>query len=106
MPNNNKSPNRDHKELLKRCASTSLSSKLVAHQKDFFADMVVEAVTSLDDLLPLDMIGIKKVNGGALEVCLLKYFLHDKNVLQFCIIYLFLCVSMLHMGFLYWYFVE
>jgi len=30
--------------------------------------MVVEAVLSLDELLPLDMIGIKKVSGGALEV--------------------------------------
>lgn len=29
--------------------------------------MVVDAVLQLDDLLPLDMIGIKKVSGGALE---------------------------------------
>lgn len=32
--------------------------------------MVVDAVMSLDDLMPLDMIGIKKVTGGALEVSL------------------------------------
>ena len=31
--------------------------------------MVVDAVTLLDELLPLNMIGIKKVQGGALEVC-------------------------------------
>jgi hypothetical protein len=30
--------------------------------------MVVDAVLALDELLPLDMIGIKKVAGGALEV--------------------------------------
>ena len=51
-----------------KCASTALSSKLVAHQKDFFSKMVVDAVTLLDELLPLNMIGIKKVQGGALEV--------------------------------------
>ena len=59
---------REQKELLIRCASTALSSKLVAHQKDFFSHMVVDAVTLLDELLPLNMIGIKKVQGGALEV--------------------------------------
>jgi T-complex protein 1 subunit eta len=30
--------------------------------------MVVDAVMSLDALLPLNMIGMKKVQGGALEV--------------------------------------
>ncbi|XP_067937850.1 T-complex protein 1 subunit eta-like [Watersipora subatra] len=54
-------------KLLERCAATALSSKLVAHQKDFFAKMVVDAVTCLDHLLPLNMIGIKKIQGGALE---------------------------------------
>ena len=54
--------------MLAKCAATALSSKLVAHQKDFFAKMVVDAVTHLDELLPLNMIGIKKVAGGALEV--------------------------------------
>ena len=58
------------RELLVRCAATALSSKLVAAQKDFFASMVVDAVTLLDNLLPLNMIGMKKVQGGALEVCL------------------------------------
>jgi T-complex protein 1 subunit eta len=36
-------------------------------QKDFFSSMVVDAVTMLDELLPLNMIGIKKVQGGSLE---------------------------------------
>jgi len=57
----------EHRELLRKCAATALSSKLVAHQKDFFSDMVVNAVMMLDEMLPLNMIGMKKVNGGALE---------------------------------------
>lgn len=60
-----------HRELLKKCAATALSSKLVAHQKEFFANMVVDAVMMLDELLPLNMIGVKKIQGGALEDSLL-----------------------------------
>lgn len=51
---------------------TALSSKLISQQKAFFAKMVVDAVMMLDDLLQLKMIGIKKVQGGALEVSLLQ----------------------------------
>ncbi|KAJ8317232.1 hypothetical protein KUTeg_005136 [Tegillarca granosa] len=58
---------REVEQLLEKCAATSLSSKLVAHQKDFFSKMVVQAVNLLDDLLPLNMIGVKKVTGGGLE---------------------------------------
>lgn len=53
--------------LLEKCASTALNSKLIHQQKEFFSKMVVDAVLMLDDLLPLNMIGIKKVSGGALE---------------------------------------
>ena len=35
--------------------------------KTVLSKMVVEAVMMLDELLPLNMIGIKKVQGGALE---------------------------------------
>ncbi|XP_071948217.1 T-complex protein 1 subunit eta-like isoform X2 [Antedon mediterranea] len=63
----NKEDNRELRDLLTKCASTTLSSKLVSGQKEFFSKMVVDAVLMLDDLLPLDMIGIKKVKGGALE---------------------------------------
>lgn len=59
---------RELRDVLMKCAATTLSSKLVAHQKDFFATMVVDAVQMLDELLPLNMIGIKKVQGGGLEV--------------------------------------
>ncbi|XP_045189137.1 T-complex protein 1 subunit eta-like [Mercenaria mercenaria] len=57
----------DQRQMLLKCASTSLSSKLVAHQKEFFSKMVVDAVLMLDELLPLNMIGVKKITGGALE---------------------------------------
>lgn len=57
----------EQRKLLEKCAMTALSSKLISQQKDFFAKMVVDAVMMLDDLLQLKMIGIKKVQGGALE---------------------------------------
>jgi len=53
--------------LLEKCAQTALNSKLIHQQGKFFATMAVDAVLSLDELLPLDMIGMKKVQGGALE---------------------------------------
>lgn len=59
---------KDEKEsrmLLQRCAATSLSSKLIAHQKEFFSSIVTDAVLSLDEDLDLSMIGIKKVQGGS-----------------------------------------
>ena len=59
---------RERRELLIKCAATSLNSKLISHQKDFFAPIVVDAVLSLDEDLSLDMIGVKKIPGGALEV--------------------------------------
>ncbi|CAK8687126.1 unnamed protein product [Clavelina lepadiformis] len=58
---------KEQRELLEKCAATALSSKLIASYKDLFAPMVVDAVMMLDDLLPLNMIGIKKISGGALE---------------------------------------
>lgn len=66
-----KSDKAEHRALLEKCAATALSSKLIHQQKGFFSRMVVDAVMSLDELLPLNMIGIKKVTGGALEDSLL-----------------------------------
>merc|ERR1711962_740538 len=58
----------EYKALLEKCAATSMSSKLIHQQKDLFSKMVVDAVMMLDSqTLPLNMIGIKKVQGGALE---------------------------------------
>lgn len=62
---------REQRKMLEKCAMTALSSKLISQQKFFFARMVVNAVMMLDELLQLKMIGIKKVQGGALEVSLL-----------------------------------
>ncbi|RVE41018.1 hypothetical protein evm_014333 [Chilo suppressalis] len=53
----NTSPEKQ-RELLRKCAATAMSSKLIHQQKDHFSKMVVDAVLSLDaPLLPLDMIG-------------------------------------------------
>eukprot|EP00181_Compsopogon_caeruleus_P000635 CAMPEP_0184685278 /NCGR_PEP_ID=MMETSP0312-20130426/18332_1 /TAXON_ID=31354 /ORGANISM="Compsopogon coeruleus, Strain SAG 36.94" /LENGTH=566 /DNA_ID=CAMNT_0027139201 /DNA_START=30 /DNA_END=1730 /DNA_ORIENTATION=- len=53
--------------LLRRCAATALNSKLISHNREFFAEMVVDAVCSLDADLDLTMIGIKKVQGGSVQ---------------------------------------
>lgn len=66
-----KSNKEELRSLLEKCAQTTLSSKLIAQQKQFFSKLVVDAVMQLDELLPLNMIGIKKVQGGALEDSLL-----------------------------------
>jgi T-complex protein 1 subunit eta len=59
--------NAEQRDLLKKCAVTSLNSKLVSGEKEFFAEMVVDAVRVLDpELLDLNMLGIKKVQGGGL----------------------------------------
>merc|ERR1712025_309692 len=58
----------EYRSLLEKCTATSMSSKLIHQQKDYFSKMVVDAVMMLDkQTLPLSMIGIKKVAGGALE---------------------------------------
>ena len=46
---------REQRILLEKCARTTLSSKLIARQREFFAKMVVDAVLMLDELLPLNM---------------------------------------------------
>jgi len=58
---------KDKRDLLIKCASTSMNSKLIASHSEFFSKMVVDAVMKLDSDLSLDLIGIKKENGGSLE---------------------------------------
>jgi T-complex protein 1 subunit eta len=54
------------REMLQRCASTALQSKLIAHQRDFFSKMAVDAVMHLDAReLDISLIGVKKVSGGS-----------------------------------------
>lgn len=57
---------KEKRKLLLRCAQTSLNSKLLAHYKEFFSEMVVSAIEKLNqDQLRKDMIGIKHVMGGS-----------------------------------------
>lgn len=55
----------EFKMLLERCAATSLNSKLIAHNKQFFSKIVTDAVLSLGEDLDISMIGIKKIQGGS-----------------------------------------
>lgn len=56
------------RDLLLKCASTAMSSKLIHHQKPFFSKMVVDAVLSLDqDDLDENLIGMKKIPGGGVQ---------------------------------------
>ena len=55
----------ERKGLLRKCAATSLNSKLVSGESEYFANMVVDAVTRLDPAtLDLRMLGIKKVQAS------------------------------------------
>lgn len=55
----------EKKSLLGKCAATTLSSKLIGGEKEFFASMVVDAVIAIGTDDRLNMIGIKKVNSIA-----------------------------------------
>lgn len=58
--------------MLERCAETSLNSKLICDYKSFFAPLIVDAIMSLDPAeLNLDLIGMKKINGGSVTDCFL-----------------------------------
>src|ERR1700748_1847354 len=60
------------RSLLLKCASTSMSSKLIHHEKPFFSEMLVDAVLSLDPKdLDESLIGIKKIPGGGMQDSLL-----------------------------------
>ena len=53
------------RQLPEKCAAKTMGSKLNKQQKEVFPKIVVDAVEMLDDILPLNVIGIKKVPGGA-----------------------------------------
>ncbi|KAF9621666.1 hypothetical protein IFM89_025577 [Coptis chinensis] len=57
----------EKKSLLAKCAATTLSSKLIGGEKEFFASMVVDSVISIGNDDRLNMIGIKKVPGGTMR---------------------------------------
>lgn len=51
--------------MLEKVAGTALNSKLIRSHRDYFAPLIVDAVTSLDADQDLDLIGIKKISGGS-----------------------------------------
>ena len=51
-------------EMLLKCASTALNSKLIATHQDLFAPMIVEAISFLDEDADLDLVAVKKIPGG------------------------------------------
>jgi T-complex protein 1 subunit eta len=69
------------RELLHRCATTALNSKLICSHRDMFGTMVVDAIMCLDEKKDHRLIGINKVPGGSLTdsfmvpgVCFKKVF--------------------------------
>ena len=56
----------EKRNLLLRCAKTSLCSKLIANYREFFSKMIVEAVEKLEGYKDKDLIDIKHVTGGSI----------------------------------------
>eukprot|EP00164_Ancoracysta_twista_P000559 GFYU01000743.1.p1 GENE.GFYU01000743.1~~GFYU01000743.1.p1 ORF type:complete len:534 (-),score=199.36 GFYU01000743.1:260-1861(-) len=68
------------REALLKIARTTLSSKLLTHEKDHFAELAVSAVLRLGDSLDLEKIQIIKKPGGSLRKSYLdEGFLLDKK---------------------------
>eukprot|EP00657_Telonema_sp_P-1_P001519 TRINITY_DN14097_c0_g1_i1.p1 TRINITY_DN14097_c0_g1~~TRINITY_DN14097_c0_g1_i1.p1 ORF type:complete len:528 (-),score=173.43 TRINITY_DN14097_c0_g1_i1:1-1584(-) len=62
-------------------AKTTLSSKVVQHDRDFFSEMCVDAILRLEGSTNLDQIQIVKKPGGVLrESCLESGFILDKKI--------------------------
>lgn len=71
----------EKRDLLIKCSETSLNSKIISNYKNFFSEMVVDAVLYLDEDLQKTDIGIKKITGGSVTdsfmvhgVCFRKTF--------------------------------
>jgi len=71
----------EKRDLLIKCSQTSLNSKLISKYKEFFSEMVVDAVLYLDEDLDKSDIGIKMITGGSVTdsflvrgVCFKKTF--------------------------------
>lgn len=71
----------EKRDLLVKCGMTSLNSKIINKYKEFFSNMVVDAVMHLSDDLDKADIGIKKITGGSVTdsfmvegVCFRKTF--------------------------------
>lgn len=55
----------EKRAMLEKVAGTALNSKLIRSHREYFAKMIVDAVSMLDADLDLGLIGIKKVAGGS-----------------------------------------
>lgn len=66
----------EKKSLLAKCAATTLSSKLIGGEKEFFASMVVDAVIAIGTEDRLNMIGIKKVHIYSFAILCYIHMLH------------------------------
>jgi len=71
----------EKRDLLVKCSETALNSKIISNYKNFFSEMVVDAVMYLGDDLVKSDIGIKKITGGSVTdsfmvhgVCFRKTF--------------------------------
>ena len=78
------------RELLEKCAATSMNSKLIHSQKDFFKKLVVDAILTLDQSdINERLIGMKKIPGGGLQVFLgYNYCKHYSDFYSFAGYYL------------------
>ena len=82
---NNSVDKEQFKKDLINIAKTTLSSKLVTHEKEFFANMVVDAVLRFKDSPSLDHIKIIKKPGSSLkESFLADGFLLEKQISVSC----------------------
>jgi T-complex protein 1 subunit beta len=78
--NNEKDKDIFYKDLI-NIAKTTLSSKLVTHEKDMFSKMVVDAVLRLGENPSLDLIKVIKKPGGTLNESFLEEgFILEKNI--------------------------
>ncbi|OHT10337.1 T-complex protein 1 subunit eta [Tritrichomonas foetus] len=59
--------NGDERSVLEKCAATTLRSKLVSDNREFFAKIIVDAVDNLDDNLRLEDLGVKLIKGGGIQ---------------------------------------
>jgi len=69
VPFNQKSDPAAFRQTLIKCAGTAMSSKIIHSHKDFFTNMVVDAVVRLDenDEMNENFIGMKKIPGGGVQ---------------------------------------
>lgn len=81
----NSAKEEDFKRDLKNIALTTLSSKLLFHDRDYFADLAVNAVLRLKGSGNLDYIKLIKKAGGTLKDSFLaEGFILEKNIATGC----------------------